>query len=99
MGALFYCFAPQHTFFLPDLILVLGITALFYRIARRFISPLETVLLIAVFIGCYAGLLSGSLVEPWNTAPTSYSPTRLFGWSSSLNQTKSAFLLWLYALA
>jgi hypothetical protein len=70
MGALFYRFAPQHAFFLPDLILVLGITALFYRIARQLISPLETVLIIAVFIGCYSGSLSASLVVPWNTIPT-----------------------------
>ena len=33
IGALFYRFTPQHAFFLPDLILVLGITALFYQIA------------------------------------------------------------------
>jgi hypothetical protein len=70
LGAMFYRFTPQHAFFLPDLILVLGITALFYRIARQLISPLETVLIIAVFIGCYHGSLSASLVVPWNTTPT-----------------------------
>ena len=70
IGALFYRLAPQHAFFLPDLIFVLGITALFYRIAKRLISPLEAVLIIVVFIVCYHGSLSATLVEPWNTTPT-----------------------------
>ena len=70
LGALFYSLTPQHAFLIPDLFLVLGITALFYQIARRFITPLETILLMAAFIVCYHGLLADTLVVPWNTLPT-----------------------------
>jgi len=72
LGALFYSLTPQHAFLIPDLLLVLGITALFYQIARRFITALETILLMAVFIVCYHGLLADTLVVPWNTLPTHF---------------------------
>ncbi|HYJ06861.1 MAG TPA: hypothetical protein VEX43_17145 [Chthoniobacterales bacterium] len=70
LGALFYSITPQHAFLIPDLLLALGIAALFYQIARRFITALETVLLMAVFVVCYHGLLADTLVVPWNTLPT-----------------------------
>lgn len=70
LGALFYSLTPQHAFLIPDLLLVLGIAALFYQIARRFITALEAVLLMAGFSVCYHGLLADTLVVPWNTLPT-----------------------------
>lgn len=72
LGALFYRWMPQHTFLIPDLVLVVGVALLFFRIARRFISPVESFLLMAIFIGCYHGLLSETLVVPWNTIPTHF---------------------------
>ena len=70
IGALFYHWAPQHAFLIPNLASVLGSTFLFYKISRRLVSPLEAILLILTFIGSYLGLLQATLVEPWNTTPT-----------------------------
>src|SRR6202521_2211089 len=70
IGALFYHWAPQHAFLIPNLAFVLGSTFLFYKISRRLVSPLEAILLILTFIGSYLGLLQMTLVEPWNTTPT-----------------------------
>ena len=72
LGALFYRWMPQHAFLVPDLVLMVGAALLFFRIARRFISPVESLLLIAVFIGCYHGLLNETVVTPWNTIPTHF---------------------------
>lgn len=72
LGALFYRWMPQHAFLIPNLLLVAGIAMLFYRIAIRFITPIESALLLAVFTLCYLGTTSISLVEPWNTIPTTF---------------------------
>src|SRR5207248_6796292 len=72
LGALFYRLMPQQAFFLPDLLLVSGIVLLFYELARRFVTPAEAVLVLAVFVFSYRGMLSLSLVEPWNTIPTHF---------------------------
>ena len=69
-GALFYRWAPQHAFLIPNLAFILGSTFLFYKISRRLVSPLEAILLMLIFIGFYLGLLQMTLVEPWNTTPT-----------------------------
>ena len=70
IGALFYHWAPQHAFLIPNLACVLGSVVLFYKISRRLLSPLETILLMLIFIGSYLGLLRIATVEPWNTTPT-----------------------------
>jgi len=72
LGALFYNWMPNHAFLIPNLILVVGIAALFFEIARRLITPFETVLLMAAFTFFYSGLLSDMLVVPWNTIPTHF---------------------------
>jgi putative flippase GtrA len=72
LGALFYRWMPQHAFLIPDLFLVVGAALLFFQIARRFISPVESLFLIAIFIACYHGLLTETLVVPWNTIPTHF---------------------------
>ena len=72
MGALFYAWMPDHAFLIPDLILVVGIGLLLFEIAKRLITPVEALLLMAVFIFCYRGLLSDTLVVPWNTIPTHF---------------------------
>lgn len=73
IGALFYRFTPPlHAFLLPNLILVVAIVLLFYQIAKKFISPFETLFFLVVFAVCYRGTLSISLVEPWNTIPTHF---------------------------
>jgi hypothetical protein len=72
LGALFYRLWPEHSFFLPDLFLIIGIALLFYQIARKFVTPVESLLLLAVFVFSYRGMLSLSLVEPWNTIPTHF---------------------------
>ena len=70
LGALFYHWTPRHAFLIPNLAFALGSTVLFYKIARRHLSPLETVLLLFIFFGFYPGMLQIALVEPWNTIPT-----------------------------
>lgn len=72
LGALFYRWAPEHAFFLPNIGCVLGITWLFYRMARKLISPLETIALMAGFVACYHGTLTESLAVPWNSIPTHF---------------------------
>jgi hypothetical protein len=72
LAAPFYCFAPKHAFFLPNLFLVLGCLALYYKLARRLVSALEALLLIFVFLFFYRGLLRDTLVVPWNTIPTQF---------------------------
>jgi len=72
IGAFFYCWAPQHPFLVPNLAFVLGSTALFYKISRRLVSPLEAFLLMLIFIGSYLTLLSTTIVVPWNTIPTHF---------------------------
>jgi hypothetical protein len=72
LGALTWQAAPRHAFFVPDLFLTVGIALLFYRIVRRFLSPQETLLLIASFVFLYRGTLSDGLVEPWSTIPTHF---------------------------
>jgi hypothetical protein len=69
-GALFYRWAPQHAFLIPNLVCVLGSTVLLYKISRRLVTPVETILLLLVFIGSYFALLRIATVEPWNTIPT-----------------------------
>lgn len=71
-GAIFYRWMPQHPFLIPNLAFVLGSTVLFYKIARRLISPLETVLLMGLFAFWYSGILWIALVEPWSTIPTHF---------------------------
>lgn len=72
LGALFYRWMPEHAFVIPDLVLVAGTALLFFRIAKKFVLPIEAVLLIAFFILCYHGLLADTLVIPWNTIPTHF---------------------------
>lgn len=70
LGAVFYRWLPVHSFFFPNLLLVLGLVSLFYRVARRFITPLETILFLAAFAVCYHRTVADCLVVPWNTIPT-----------------------------
>lgn len=72
LGAVFYRWWPEHSFFLPNLFLITGIALLFYQIARKFVRPVEVVFLLALFVFAYRGTLSLSLVEPWNTIPTHF---------------------------
>jgi hypothetical protein len=69
---LFYRITPLHAFLLPNLVLVVGTAILFYRIAVKFVTPIEALLLLAGFATCYRGTSSLSIVEPWNTIPTTF---------------------------
>jgi hypothetical protein len=70
LGAPFYAMMPTHAFLIPDLALVLGIAAVFYRIATKFVSRTETVVGLALFIVFYRGVLAQTMVVPFNTLPT-----------------------------
>src|ERR1043166_7987112 len=70
LGALFYKIAPHYAFFVPNLMLSTGILVTFYLIARRMVSGLEAIILVAVFVVSYRGTLGEVCVIPWNSIPT-----------------------------
>jgi hypothetical protein len=72
VAAPFYLWAPQHAFFLPNLVFVLGSAWAFYEIARRLVRPTEAFILIIAFLVFYRGMLRDTLVVPWNTIPTHF---------------------------
>ena len=72
LGALWWRSVPQHAFLIPNLLLVIGIGLAFYRIARQFLRPVETLLFIVAFVFFYRGVLSVGLVVPFNTIPTHF---------------------------
>jgi hypothetical protein len=72
LGALFYRFAPHYAFLFPNLLLIVGSLALLYSMARRLVSAIEAVLLLAVFVVSYRGTLADVWVIPWNTIPTQF---------------------------
>ena len=72
LGAITWHAAPRHAFCAPDLLLAIAIALAFYRIGRRLLQPIETLLFIAAFIFFYRGVLSVGLVVPWNTIPTHF---------------------------
>jgi hypothetical protein len=74
----FYPFAPNHAFFLPNLLLVVGAAGIYYKLCQRLLSGLEAFLLAALFIISYHGVLCDSVVIPWNTTPTLFLSYAIF---------------------
>lgn len=69
LGAVFYRLLPRHPFLIPDLAMVLAIVGVFYAAARRYMSRLEAVLMVYVFLWFDPFLRDECLVVPWNTLP------------------------------
>ena len=93
LGAPFYSLMPDHAFLIPNLLLVAGIATLFFEIAKRLVTPVEAVLLMAGFTFCYRGLLSDTLVVPWNTIPTHFLAYAVIVLVAFVPVTRKRFLL------
>jgi hypothetical protein len=69
LGAIFYQVLPRQPFLVPDLAMVLAIVAIFYAAGRLYMSRIEAVLLVYMFIWFDSFLRDVCLVVPWNTLP------------------------------
>ena len=69
IGAVFYNLLPRHPFFVPDLAMVLAIVAAYYAAARLYLTRIEAVVLVYLFIWFDPCLRDDCLVVPWNTMP------------------------------
>lgn len=70
LGALSWRWLPAHAFLLPDLLLIAGAVVAWWRVARRWFSPLGALAVGALFIGFHRWLVADTQVVPWNTLPT-----------------------------
>ncbi len=77
IAAPFVWFTRLHPFLVPDLVCTLLSSIALYKIATRFISRVETVLLLAIFICARRLLVVQTHVVPWNTIPIE----TIFYWS------------------
>ncbi len=69
LGAIFYHLLPRHPFLIPDLAMVLAIVAVFYAAARLYLTRIEAVLMVYIFIWFDSYIRDECLVIPWNTLP------------------------------
>lgn len=70
LGAVFWHWMPAHPFFWPNLALIVGSAAAWWRLARRWLEPLECLVVAALLVGTHRWLLADTMVVPWNTLPT-----------------------------
>lgn len=70
LGAIFWRLMPAHPFFIPNLLLVLGAGAVWWRLARGWLDRRLTLLTAVAFIGLHREVLSLTQVIPWNTIAT-----------------------------
>ena len=69
LGALFARWMPTHPFFFPNLLAVLGAATAWWWIARRLLSPVQTLVFTLAFVGLHASLIAQTNIIPWNTLP------------------------------
>lgn len=60
----------EHLFFVPNLVMVMGIAVLFYRLGRLFLPRRDTVLMFLLVVLATKYELVTALVVPWTTIPT-----------------------------
>ena len=72
LGSFFVKEMPAHPFFIPNLLLFLGIVILFYKISRKFLSEVESVLIIFLIAVLMLRSFVMALVVPWNTIPVHF---------------------------
>lgn len=70
LGALFVRWMPENPFFFPNLLLAIGSAAALWSVARRFLSPMSSLVFFFVFIALHAPLLARTNIIPWSTLPT-----------------------------
>jgi hypothetical protein len=72
LGALFMKLMPAHVFFVPDLLLVLGAAAVWWRLALRWLSRVQALVIGAGFVVAHHEVLGWTMVVPWNTLATQF---------------------------
>ncbi|HEX2860907.1 MAG TPA: hypothetical protein VHN79_04675, partial [Lacunisphaera sp.] len=97
LGVPFVRWWPAHAYFVPDLLLVLGTGAVWWRLARRWLSATVTLAAAAGFILTHGELLRLTMVVPWNTLPTQL--TLLAGVLALLETRGRRSVWWLASLA
>lgn len=88
---------PAHPYFVPDLLLVLGAAALWWRLARRWVPATVALAVAAAFVFTHGELLRLTMVVPWNTLPTQL--TLLAGLVVMLETRGPRTVAWLAGLA
>ena len=69
LGVPFYWLLPRHPYFIPNLAMVVAMAGVFYAACRLYVSRLESLVLVYVFIWLDSFLRDECLVIPWNTMP------------------------------
>jgi hypothetical protein len=70
VGALFWRWMPVNPFFMPNLLLVVGAAAMWWRLAVRWLSRVEALLAAILFVGTHRWLIATTMIVPWNTIAT-----------------------------
>ncbi|WP_415910224.1 hypothetical protein [Oleiharenicola sp. Vm1] len=97
LAAPFVRVLPTQPFFWPDLACVLLSATFAWQLARRWLSPLASLILAGVFIATHAALLRLTMVVPWNTLPTQ--AAFLGGMLLVLTRRDGAAVVWLALVA
>jgi len=69
LGVPFYWLLPRHPYLIPDLAMVTMLVGIFYASCCIYVSRLESLVLVYVFIWFDSFLRDECLVIPWNTLP------------------------------
>ena len=70
LGVPFVRWWPAHAYFVPDLVLVLAATAVWWRLARRWLPATIALVVAVVFILTHGELIGLTMIVPWNTLAT-----------------------------
>ncbi len=68
-GVPFYWLMPRHSYFVPNLIMVLGMVCSFFASCRHFMGRLEAWALVVILFFADPVMRDGCLIVPWNTLP------------------------------
>lgn len=93
LGAIFVRWMPVNPFFIPNLLLVLGATVMWWKIAQRWVSRVAALAVGAVFVASHPWLLGQTVVIPWNTLPTQFTLLTGIWVMLAINGTKSVLVL------
>ena len=93
LGSFFIKIMPKHPFFIPNLLLFLGIIVIFWKICRVFLSKIESILVIFLVALLTVKPFKMSLIEPWNTIPVHFIAYAFFWILVFSKPTKAKVLL------
>ena len=72
LGAIFVRWMPANPFLIPNLLLVLGATWMWWKIAQRWLSRIAALAVGVTFVLSHTWLVGQTMVIPWNTLPTQF---------------------------